>query len=386
MRGAPVAGTMSRPVRAYLDMERRRLTPIVATVDDTADPASVLDVLALGRFVAGTEPVARSLHVNRVRPEALLLPPGCVASRTVVESGRRCHLVEGEGWTLSVTRWSDRSARLSVTARTEELARRVLDDASAGAVEEVDDDDSRVVVGFWHLQRCGTARRSERPITVESWASIRRNYAAGAAAALERVMAFGPADVSAGLLLLHGPAGTGKTTALRSLAHAWASWCRMEIVIDPERLLGDPGYLLRVTLKDADGDTSDDDDTSPRWRLIVLEDCDELIRAGAKKEAGQAVARLLNLTDGILGQGLSVLVAITTNEPIQQLHPAVVRPGRCLAEIEVGPLSHREACRWLGSTAGVQADGATLAELLALRGGLAKVEERPVSVSAGQYL
>jgi hypothetical protein len=69
-----------------------------------------------------------------------------------------------------------------------------------------------------------------------------------------------------------------------------------------------------------------DDDELP-WRLLLLEDCDELIRSGAKEATGQALSRLLNLTDGLLGQGRNVLVAITTNEDIARLHPAVTRPG-----------------------------------------------------------
>jgi hypothetical protein len=48
------------------------------------------------------------------------------------------------------------------------------------------------------------------------------------------------------------------------------------------------------------------------------------------------LSRLLNLTDGLLGQGRRVLAAITTNEDIRVLHPAATRPGRCLAQIEVG--------------------------------------------------
>src|SRR5581483_4603609 len=104
-------------------------------------------------------------------------------------------------------------------------------------------------------------------------------------------------------------------------------------------------------------------------RLLLLEDCDELIRGGAKRATGQALSRLLNLTDGMLGQGRNVLVAITTNEDIARLHPAVVRPGRCLAKIEVGPLTRPEALAWLGDDAPgnvtVPAEGATLAELAA---------------------
>jgi hypothetical protein len=46
-----------------------------------------------------------------------------------------------------------------------------------------------------------------------------------------------------------------------------------------------------------------------------------------------------------------------------------VRPGRCLAQIEVGPLPQDQARRWLGAGAGdrVGPAGASLAELYALR-------------------
>jgi ATP-dependent 26S proteasome regulatory subunit len=59
------------------------------------------------------------------------------------------------------------------------------------------------------------------------------------------------------------------------------------------------------------------------------------------------LSRLLNVVDGLIGQGLRVLVLVTTNEPIRALHPAVARPGRCAANIEFDPLSADEASAWL---------------------------------------
>ncbi len=40
-----------------------------------------------------------------------------------------------------------------------------------------------------------------------------------------------------------------------------------------------------------------------------------------------------------------MLVAITTNEDLRSLHPAAIRPGRCLAQVEVGPFPPAEAAR-----------------------------------------
>ncbi len=349
--------------------------PHVACLDDGDSPADVIDVLSLGRFAAGVEPVARSLRLTRLRPDATLLPPGTAASWSSRSKWLTAQLARGPGWTLRSRHWDDDTGDITVTAVDAATAEAVLAAAADGA-ELPEPDDGTVPVRFWHLEN--QPRATERAVAIAPWADIRRNYEAGAAVALERTMALRASDIDGRVLLLHGPPGTGKTTALRALAGAWRSWCRLEVVVDPERLLGSASYLTRFLLG------GDEDDEG--WRLVVLEDCDELIRANAKEGTGQALSRLLNLTDGFLGQGLSVLLAITTNEPMHRLHPAVVRPGRCLAEIEIGPLPRREALRWLGRTDGVGPDGATLAELYARRGELRKVQARAAEAVTGQYL
>jgi hypothetical protein len=194
-----------------------------------------------------------------------------------------------------------------------------------------------------------------------------------------------PDNIAGRLLLLHGPPGTGKTSALRTLARSWRDWCQVDCVLDPERLFSDVGYLMDIAIGEEDGPGKG------RWRLLLLEDCDELIRGNAKADTGQALSRLLNLTDGLLGQGRNVLVAITTNERFSALHPAVVRPGRSLANVEVGRFPREEAVAWLGAghaaASAVGPGGATLAELFALRdgGGPAVVTSGPAP-STGLYL
>ncbi|MGW5028612.1 DUF5925 domain-containing protein, partial [Streptomyces albidoflavus] len=79
---------------------------------------------------------------------------------------------------------------------------------------------------------------------------------------------------------------------------------------------------------------------------------------------------------------------VTTNEPLERLHPAVVRPGRCLARIEVGGLTRDEAVSWLGTSEGVGREGATLAELYALRRGTGPTDlpDQRAGADAGLYL
>jgi hypothetical protein len=64
----------------------------------------------------------------------------------------------------------------------------------------------------------------------------------------------------------------------------------------------------------------------------------------------------------------------------------VVRPGRCLASIEVGRLSYGEAVAWLGTPEGVGPHGATLAELYALRTGVRPVTVPATPPATGMYL
>jgi hypothetical protein len=121
---------------------------------------------------------------------------------------------------------------------------------------------------------------------------------------------------------------------------------------------------------------SSDESAEPRrkpWRLLVLEDTGELLQPDAKAVIGQGLSRFLNLADGLIGQGLRVLVLVTTNEEIRKLHPAVARPGRSAANVLFAPLAGEEAASWLAAH-GVEGGGgrssATIAELYARLEGL----------------
>lgn len=153
---------------------------------------------------------------------------------------------------------------------------------------------------------------------------------------------------------------------MRSLAGAWRDWADFQFITDPENFLEQPGYLLNAVVPH--GRPSSDPTTCGRWRVVVLEDAGEFLVPDAKHVQGQALSRLLNVCDGVLGQAMRALIIITTNEPAHHLHPAIMRPGRCLAEVAFPPLTHHEAHDWCSARGSAPPAGAgpwTVAELYA---------------------
>ncbi|HET9518025.1 MAG TPA: DUF5925 domain-containing protein, partial [Actinoplanes sp.] len=269
-QSAGIASATAAPA----SLEPAAAMAVAAAVDDGDRLVDVVDLLSLDGFVTGREPFGRSTTLENVRADAALTIAEGRLVRDVADDDNQGRLLTGDGWTLHVNRWKQtRRAHVSVTAISAELADTILARVIDGAVEAPEPTPESVPIGFWHMGPHGP-RRVQRDIAAAPWDEIRANYTAAVADTLQRLMALDGTAVNGRLLLLHGEPGTGKTTALRALAQQWRSWCQVDCVLDPERLFGDPAYLMNVALGGGDDE--------PRWRLLMLEDCDELISGQAK--------------------------------------------------------------------------------------------------------
>jgi hypothetical protein len=247
-----------------------------------------------------------------------------------------------------------------VAARDEASCERALQQIRAalppdfGAGEEIP-------VSFWWWQG-HMPQEMGRRMPAPRWDEIGPNYSDRTLAALEPMFSWQAPPVGGRLILWHGEPGTGKTTAIRALARQWREWADFQFITDPECFLQIPDYLLH-TISERGRPTG----VRAEWRVLVLEDSGEFLMPDAKQVAGQALSRLLNVCDGALGHATRTLVLVTTNEELGFLHPALSRPGRCLAQIEFHELRKGEIDRWCGAREIVppSCQRATLADLFA---------------------
>ena len=176
-----------------------------------------------------------------------------------------------------------------------------------------------------------------RVITAPGWAEIKNNYPAEVRSKLEEFITGGPENLRGHLGILHGPAGSGKSTFIRSICKEWAGKARVSYIVDTETFFTNPGYLLNTILDERSG-----------WHIIVCEDAEDFLTRDAKARVGQAISRILNVGDGMLGQGLRVLILFTTNAKRMELDDAITRKGRCFLDIDLPKFARSdEAIDWL---------------------------------------
>jgi hypothetical protein len=132
-----------------------------------------------------------------------------------------------------------------------------------------------------------------------------------------------------GIVLLHGLPGTGKTTYLR---HLIGELKKKVLFVSPSVA----GNLMNPEFIDLLIDNPN--------AVLIIEDA-ENIMMDRKYNSDSSVSNLLNLSDGLLSDCLSVQIICTFNSSLNMIDSALMRKGRLIAKYEFGKLSLEKSRR-----------------------------------------
>jgi len=131
-----------------------------------------------------------------------------------------------------------------------------------------------------------------------------------------------------GLIILHGKYGTGKTSYIRSLMNA----INKRFIFLPLNMMGSissPNFLPFIS--------------QYKNSVLVLEDCETLLKARSNGNSDNSLVNLLNLGDGLLSDALSIKIVCTFNADLKEIDQAILRKGRLIARYEFKELEIEKA-------------------------------------------
>ena len=129
-----------------------------------------------------------------------------------------------------------------------------------------------------------------------------------------------------GIVFLHGEKGTGKTTYIRHLINTTPDVKFVFIQPSLFPVFGDPSFTTFMS--------------SLHDSVIILEDCESVVKSRRSGNNFQqsTVSTLLNMSDGLLSDGLGIKFICTFNENIPAIDEALLRKGRLVSKYEFKPL------------------------------------------------
>lgn len=130
---------------------------------------------------------------------------------------------------------------------------------------------------------------------------------------------------SESIIILIGEPGTGKTNFIRTILYAM----EQEVYLSfNEKVLASDGVFASF-MCDVDAGA------------FVIEDADLLLKS--REIGNETMSKFLNIGDGLIRLNGKKLIFSTNLESINDIDPAIIRPGRCFDVLHFRKLTHSEA-------------------------------------------
>ena len=281
--------------------------PPVETIDFGGVGPTKAEVLGVIRELGG-QPILRTTDSRNVT---------FLFDRAVVDVNFSKHDDGSLHIGVGCTSWDE-----AVTAGMKSLKARCKTPAAGGQIEV--------------LVRDSEGTIGARTLGIAAFPVERENYQEDVLRDYDRACAeIGSSTPVGRLLLIAGEPGTGKTYLLRGIVAGVRAGAF--VILQPDALanMAGPGTLSSMVRLREEREAS-----GPI--VLLCEDADVLL-VKRKMDNMSAIAALLNLCDGMIGEALDIRIVATTNAKDIEIDPAIRRPGRMIGYMKTKPLTAEHA-------------------------------------------